>query len=202
MTQTSAPAAEPCPVANASALAPAVEAVLLASDKPLTAEKLAAGLRVVPALAADAPGAAAMVEGAIEALNESYASTGRVFRIERVAGGYRLMTLPSLGPILWTFYESRQAAKLSRAAIETLAVVAYRQPITRAELESIRGVSCGEVLRALLDRRLVTIQGRAEELGRPILYATTREFLDAFGLSSIKDLPAPGELGFTQDTSP
>jgi segregation and condensation protein B len=83
---------------------------------------------------------------------------------------------------------------LSRAGLESLAIIAYRQPVTRAQLEAIRGVACGEVLRTLMDRRLITIKGRAEELGRPLLYATTKEFLDAFGLSSIKDLPSVGDL--------
>ena len=76
----------------------------------------------------------------------------------------------------------------------TLSIIAYRQPITRAELEAIRGVACGEVVRTLMDRRLVKITGRAEELGRPMLYGTTRQFLDTFGLASVKDLPKPEEL--------
>ena len=81
-----------------------------------------------------------------------------------------------------------------RAAVETLAIIAYKQPITRAQLEAIRGVSCGEVIKSLMDRRIITIKGRAEELGRPMLYGTTRQFLDHFGLASIKDLPTVQEL--------
>src|SRR5690606_7991210 len=95
---------------------------------------------------------------------------------------------------LAAFHRSRSTGRLSRAAIETLAIIAYRQPITRAELEAIRGVACGEVLRSLLERRMIQIAGRAEEVGRPMLYGTTRQFLDTFGLASLKDLPASGEL--------
>lgn len=204
MTQFAAATAEPSrePAVQPEELDRAIEAVLLSSDRPVTAERFVSGLRLVPGLAPDAGAAEGLILAGVERLNEAYATTGRSFRIERVAGGYRAMTLSSLGPAVWAFHQSRSASRLSRAAIETLAVVAYRQPITRAELESIRGVACGEVLRSLLDRRLITIQGRAEELGRPILYATTKEFLDAFGLASIKDLPAPGELAPPSSPTP
>ena len=84
--------------------------------------------------------------------------------------------------------------RLSKPALETLAIIAYRQPVTRAELEAIRGVACGEVVRTLMERRLVKITGRAEELGRPMLYGTTRQFLDTFGLASVKDLPKPEDF--------
>lgn len=130
----------------------------------------------------------------VSRLNEQYESAGRAFRIELVAGGYRVMTLPRYAPVLARLHHTRSNPKLSKPAIETLAIIAYQQPITRAKLEAIRGVSCGEVLKSLLERRLIAISGRAEELGRPMLYATTRQFLDHFGLSSVKDLPSPGEL--------
>jgi segregation and condensation protein B len=144
--------------------------------------------------AAGTPDASGLIAAAVASLNEVYASSGRVFRIEQVAGGYRVMTLPDFAPILAAFHKSRNSSRLSRAAVETLAIIAYRQPMTRAHLEAIRGVSCGEVLRSLMERKMVTIKGRAEELGRPILYGTTREFLDAFGLASLKDLPSASEL--------
>ena len=119
---------------------------------------------------------------------------GRAFRIEPVSGGFRLMTRPEHAPVIAAMHRARASTRLSRASLETLAIIAYRQPMTRAELESIRGVACGEVLRSLLDRRMIKIAGRAEELGRPMLYGTTPQFLDAFGLASIKDLPKPEEL--------
>src|SRR6185295_17703128 len=121
-------------------------------------------------------------------------SSGRAFRVESVAGGYRILTLPEFAPVVAAFHKARASNRLSKAAVESLAIVAYRQPVTRAQLEAIRGVACGEVLKSLMDRRLVTIKGRAEELGRPILYGTTKEFLDTFGLDSIKSLPSAAEL--------
>jgi segregation and condensation protein B len=138
--------------------------------------------------------AAMKIDAAVKSLNEEYERGGRSFRIEAVAGGYRVMTLPEFAVVLTQFQKARVSGRLSRAAVETLAIIAYKQPLTRAHLEAIRGVACGEVLRSLLDRRLITIKGRAEELGRPILYGTTKEFLDAFGLASLKDLPTAAEL--------
>jgi segregation and condensation protein B len=138
--------------------------------------------------------ALAAIADSVVTLNRDYERTGRSFRIEEVAGGYRVMTLAAYAPVVAAYQRSRQSTKLTRASIETLAIIAYRQPITRAELEAIRGVSCGEVLRSLMERRMVTIKGRAEEVGRPILYGTTKQFLDVFGLASIKDLPTIQEL--------
>ena len=171
-------------------LAPSIEAVLLTLERPISALRLAEALHVV---SEEAPGAG-LVERAIKDLNEQYARNGRSFCIEKVAGGFRVMTLARFAPVIAAFHASRSRTKLSRAAVETLAVVAYRQPITRADLEAIRGVSCGDVLRSLIERRLVTITGRAEELGRPMLYGTTKTFLDLFGLASTKDLPPVAEF--------
>jgi segregation and condensation protein B len=184
-------------------LAPVLEAVLLSVDRPTPAERLAEGLQLAKVkgegenAACDPAELAAAVEliaRTVELLNAQYAETGRAFRIQSVAGGYRLMTLPAFADRIAQYHQARVSGKLSRAAVETLAIVAYKQPLTKAALEAIRGVSCGEVLKTLMDRRLVTIKGRAEELGRPMLYGTTKQFLDQFGLASIKDLPAPGEL--------
>lgn len=189
-----------------------VEAVLLSVDRPIPSERLAQAILRPQSLASTLASAdqdeaqedhdevaatsdeVAKIDAAVVDLNRVYESTGRAFRIESVAGGYRLMTLPQHAPVLAAFKRLKATGKLSRAAVETLAIIAYRQPVTRAELEAIRGVACGEVLKNLLDRRLVTIKGRAEELGRPLLYGTTKQFLDHFGLASIKDLPAPAEL--------
>ncbi len=143
----------------------------------------------------DVPGVLTQVAAAVGALNADYDRTGRAFRIESVAGGFRVMTLPAFGSLIASLQGEAARTRLSHEALVTLAIIAYRQPVKRADLEAIRGVACGEVLKNLLDRKLVTIAGRAEELGRPMLYATTREFLRAFGLASIKDLPTPHELG-------
>lgn len=134
-----------------------------------------------------------MVE-AIGLLNGQYQQTGRAFRIEEVAGGWRVMTLPEHADVLAELDKTKTQSKLSAAAMETLAIVAYKQPVLRAELESIRGVACGETLRSLMERHMVKIVGRAEEIGRPMLYGTTKQFLEVFGLSSVKDLPAVEEL--------
>lgn len=174
-------------------LSGAVEAILLSVDRPQPVKKLSETLAAIGDFG-EPEGVAEQIERAVEELNKAYESGGRAFRIEQVAGGYRLMTLPVYAQAIAAFHRERAAGRLSKAAVETLAIVAYRQPITRAQLEAIRGVGCGEVLRSLMDRRLVTIKGRAEELGRPILYGTTKEFLDTFGLASLKDLPTVAEL--------
>lgn len=172
-----------------------IEAILLSIDKPVSASRLAEAMGLIDEGEQATDGAKAAIRSTIESLNESYEATGRAFSIESVAGGYRLMTRPELASVVAAFHRSRMPTKLSRAALETMAIVAYKQPITRANLEAIRGVGCGEVLRSLIERKLVTITGRAEELGRPMLYGTTKNFLDVFGLASIKDLPTSGELG-------
>ena len=155
-----------------------VEALLIASDRPLTEG------RIAEVLGLSGKGSSKNVLGAIEELNVHYDQAGRAFRAERLAGGWQILTLASLGPVLHRLHTERQQSKLSQPALETLAIIAYRQPIMRAEIEAIRGVASGEVLRGLLERRLVKIVGRAEELGRPMLYGTTKEFLKTFGLSA------------------
>jgi segregation and condensation protein B len=179
-------------------LAGPIEAVLLCADRPVSPGKLAAAIGLTGPDAdekAPPPQARADLAAAIERLNAEYKASGRAFRIESVAGGYRLMTLPQFARVVAAFQQQRVQNRLSKPAVETLAIIAYRQPVTRAEVESIRGVACGEVLKTLMEHRLITIQGRAEELGRPILYGTTRQFLDTFGLANLKDLPPVGEIG-------
>lgn len=198
------------PTLTAKRLGASIEALVFTVDRPLPAARIAEAVGLVDdaeaAQAADAgtgPGLGKKrrrespterVHAAIKALNEQYAATGRAFRIEPLAAGYRVMTLPEFAPVLEAFHGKRERRTLSRAAIETLAIIAYKQPITRATLEAIRGVACGEILHSLMERRLIEIAGRAEELGRPILYGTSRSFLEAFGLSSIKDLPTPEQM--------
>jgi segregation and condensation protein B len=160
-----------------------IEALLIATDRPLPEARIAELLGL--------PGrsAANTIRAAIDQLNADYEAGGRSFRARRLAGGWQILTEPAFGELLGRLSRDRQQSHLTAAAMETLAIVAYRQPIMRAEIEAIRGVSSGEVLRGLLERRLVKIVGRAEELGRPMLYGTTREFLKVFGLSSLEDLP-------------
>jgi segregation and condensation protein B len=172
----------------------AIEALLFAADKPLTDGRLAELL----SLPEEVP-ATPFLDAAVRRINRSLDLTGRSMRIRRLAGGWRVMVESRFGALIEAMKGQRTSSRLSPAALETLSVVAYRQPITRAHVEAIRGVACGEVLRGLLERRLVRIAGRAEEVGRPMLYGTTREFLLAFGLGSLSDLPSAKE--FAQQAS-
>jgi segregation and condensation protein B len=170
-----------------------VEAVLFAADEPLPPRRLA--------LAASL-GDAAEARRLVRKLQTLYAREGSAFQVEEIAGGYQLLTRPEFHPWLLRLRHSGQDVRLSPAARETLAIVAYRQPIMRAEVESIRGVQCGEILRLLMEKGLLRIAGRHESLGRPVLYGTTKRFLQIFGLKNLRDLPladpgrpprAPGE---------
>ena len=159
-----------------------LEAMLFSTHHPLTAGRLAEMLDLDTTKA---------VRRAIKQLNEQYEQTGRSFRVEQVAGGYQLLTLPEHGELLKKLHQREIDAKLTKAALETLSIIAYKQPILRADVESIRGVACGETIRSLMEKHLVKIAGRAEVPGRPILYGTTKRFLELFGLNSLKDLPQP-----------
>jgi segregation and condensation protein B len=125
----------------------------------------------------------------IRQLNEQYDRRGSALRIVELAGGYRLLTRPQLASWLRLLAQTPSEVRLSAPSLETLAVIAYRQPVGRADIEAIRGVNCGEIIRQLMDRDLVKIGGRGDELGRPYLYATTKHFLEIFGLSGLEDLP-------------
>jgi segregation and condensation protein B len=157
-----------------------LEAVLLIAREPLSTRKLAQ-------LADLADGTAART--LVRRLRKRYEIEGTAFQVEEIAGGYQLLSRPKFGPWLRRLFTHVLEGRLSTPGLETLAVVAYRQPVLRAEIESVRGVGCGEILRQLMDRDLVRIVGRASELGRPILYGTTRRFLQIFGLRSLDDLP-------------
>lgn len=175
----------PAPRTDTPPLEARIEAALMSLDRPITAAKLAEAMECEESQA---------IHDAVDALNDQYEQTGRSFRIEKVAGGYQIFTLPGYKPFLQALHRTRIETKLSPAAMETLAIIAYKQPILRAEIESIRGVACGEVIRSLMDKHLVRIAGRADEIGRPMLYGTTRRFLEIFGLSSLADLPKAEEL--------
>ncbi len=161
-----------------------IEAVLFSAERSLGDSRLAEAVSEQ-----DEKVGTDQIKKAIEDLNGQYEQTGRMFRIIRIASGWRVMTVPEAAPVLQRLLVQRQQSRLTPATLETLSIIAYRQPVMRAEIEAIRGVACGDVLRGLLERRLVRIAGRAEELGRPMLYGTTREFLKVFGLAGIDDLP-------------
>ena len=156
------------------------EAVLLLSKTPVSPRKLSQLAHL-----ADATEARTLVRE----LNQLYDDQHRAIRIEQVAGGYQMLTRPALAPWLAKLAHLPQAVRLSSPMMETLAVVAYRQPVSRVNVEAVRGVACGELLRQLMERDLIRIAGRAEELGRPYLYGTTKRFLQLFGLPSTDALP-------------
>ncbi len=163
-----------------------VEALLFASDTPLEAERIREVLEL-----GDADEARALVDE----LRGRYDREDRALAVVEVGGGYRMVTRPQIAPWLMRLAKTRTKARLSRPALETLAIIAYRQPVSRPEVDAVRGVNSEGVLDSLLDRRLVRVAGRKEAPGRPFLYETTREFLVAFGLRDLNDLPkVEGEL--------
>jgi segregation and condensation protein B len=180
------PTAEAPPDVPAEPAAPDAEPAAVAEPKPRRKKK--------PKASAGGPSPAGLIKDAVAILNAAYEQTGRSFRIEAVAGGYRVMMLPQFAPAIAALQGARARTSLSQAALESLAIIAYKQPMTRARLEAIRGVACGEILRSLTERRLVTITGRADEVGRPLLYGTTKRFLELFGLANLKDLPSVEDL--------
>jgi len=162
-----------------------VEALLFASDAPLTAADLA---RADERLDEDT------VTAVIETLREEYDRTERAFQVHEVAGGFQLLTRPEFSSVLERYQSVPQSSRLSMPALEVLAILAYRQPLGRIEVEEIRGVQSSAVLRTLQDRGLIEPVGRADGLGRPMLYGTTQKFLDHFGYKSLEDLPRPDDL--------
>jgi len=159
--------------------------LLFASADPLTEPRLAVLLE-----GPEAP----RVKGVLEALQAELEASPLPVVLRKIAGGWRLLTDPARGEVIARLKKEPKTERISAAALETLAIVAYRQPVTKAEIEAIRGVQAGPVIRALVDRGLVRVTGRADLPGSPLQYGTTREFLDRFGLAGLKDLPRDGEL--------
>ncbi len=162
-----------------------VEAALLAADEPLTTRRLAAAAGL-----ADGNEARRLVLK----LQALYDADGTAFQVQEVAGGFQLLTRPEYHRWLVRLRRTGTDLRLTAPARETLAIVAYRQPIMRADIEGIRGVHCGEILRLLMEKGLVRIAGRDNSLGRPVLYGTTKKFLQVFGLKSLRDLPLADQL--------
>jgi segregation and condensation protein B len=162
-----------------------VYALLFASPEPLTVGKLVGLLERPPA---------ARVRAAIEAIGKELESSPLPYQLRGIKGGYTLMTVPEMGEIVGRLAKGAAVEKISPAALETLAIVAYRQPVTKAEVEAIRGVQAGPILRSLVDRALVRVTGRADVPGSPLQYGTTKDFLDRFGLLGLGDLPRDAEL--------
>jgi len=162
----------------------ALEALLFSSDQPLSLTLLAESL--------DAP--AEEVATALEKLGDAYTARGAGVELREIAGGWLLVTTPAQSEWVARLLRGKKRMRLSRAGLETMAIIAYKQPVTKSEVEAIRGVDSSAVLATLLERNLVTIRGRSKVVGRPLLYGTTQEFLDYFGLRDLAELPRPEEL--------
>jgi len=163
-----------------------IEAILFASDEPVSDDRLA-----------DAAGedvTVGAVRAAVGELQSDYAATGRGVTIEEIAGGWQLLTRPEFNKYLRKLVKARLEARFTQAALETLSIIAYKQPVTRAEVEDIRGVACSDMIRTLMEKGLVRVVGKSDQLGHALLYGTTRKFLTSFGLSSVKDLPDSKQL--------
>ncbi|MEI6631971.1 MAG: SMC-Scp complex subunit ScpB [bacterium] len=157
-----------------------IEALLFSSDRPISIEQIK---NVLDSLEANE------IRSIFEELNREYESLNRGMRIAEIAGGFQMITAPALAPFLKKLYKQRNIERLSKPALETLAIIAYKQPLTRADIESLRNVNIDGVMRSLLDKDLIRVTGRKKSPGRPKVYGTTRQFLEYFGLKSLEELP-------------
>jgi segregation and condensation protein B len=171
-----------------------LEALLFATDEPLSVRQILDIFAMLEQGEAPQKVNTDVVLTTIDDLNKEYEMQGRAFRVVKVAGGYQFATRPEYGVWLGRMLRERSKRKLSISALESLAVIAYKQPVTKPEIEAIRGVNADYVLKTLLERNMVAIVGRAASPGRPLLYGTTRDFLKHFGLNDLADLPKPREI--------
>lgn len=160
-------------------------ALLFASDEPLSPGRICSVLDDI---------GQAEVRESLARLEDRFGAEGSAIRLEHVAGGYQLCTNPAYSDCVARLYRGRRKQRLSRASMETLAIIAYRQPVTRADIENLRGVACGGVITTLMERSLIRIVGKARVLGAPFLYGTTQEFLEYLGLNTLDDLPSIEDL--------
>lgn len=167
------------------ALTPHIESLIFAADRPVSVPEVQECLE----LTFEALIPVDEIEGSLHELRERYAADGFSFELVEIAGGFQFMTKPAFHGPVNTFLRQNANKRLSAAALETLAIIAYKQPVTKSELEAIRGVSCDYSIQKLLEKELVAITGRSETVGKPLLYSTSEKFMDYFGLKSIKDLP-------------
>lgn len=163
----------------------AVEALVFSSPQPLPSQKITAALNKVGLTA---------IKNAIATLNESYQADGRSFRIRQVGGGYQYYVLPEYTEYVKRLFSRERKLRLTKAALETLAIIAYKQPVSKNQIEYIRGVACDGVIGNLLEKNLVKISGRSDGVGRSLLYSATNEFLKFFGLNTFDDLPKIAEI--------
>lgn len=175
------------PELDTSLLKKQVEALVFAAETPITEKRVAECIRTD---GVDHK----IVLNLIEELNEDYYQAGRAFHIVRLAGGFQYVTMPDVADCVARLFENKKDRKLTRAAMETLSIIAYKQPITRSEIESIRGVNADWLVRSLMEKRLITVTGRSDAAGKPLTYGTTPLFLETFGLGGLEDLPKLKEI--------
>ncbi len=181
---------DPAPTVDHT-LEEAAEAIIFAADEPVPAARIA---EIVGEVTGNAEVSEAEVRAAVQRLSDEYEDSDRALEIHEWGEGYRMATRSPLSPFVKTLFLGEQEKSLSRSLMETLAVVAYRQPVTRPEVDFIRGVNSDYAIRKLLEMDLVDVQGRADSLGRPLLYETTPRFLEQFGLKDLEDLPTLREV--------
>ncbi|MBL1211967.1 MAG: SMC-Scp complex subunit ScpB [Ignavibacteriae bacterium] len=169
-----------------------IEALIFASDDPLTANEIINAVKEIDG--EDTEIKTADIEQSVDELNEKYKNSDNSFRIIKIANGFIFATKGEYAKYVGFLSHEKTKRRLSQAALETLSIIAYKQPITKPEVESIRGVNSDYIINTLLEKNLITIKGRTETIGRPLLYGTTDEFLKYFGLYSIADLPKPREI--------
>jgi segregation and condensation protein B len=169
-----------------------IEALIFSSDDSLAAEEIIRAIKSIDG--EDINLSTSDIDSTIDQLNQKYEENNSAFRILRIANGYLYATLEQYAKYVGYLSSERAKRRLSQAALETLAIIAYKQPITKPELETIRGVNSDYILTTLLEKNLIAIKGRAESVGRPLLYSTTDEFLKYFGLNNLSDLPKPREI--------
>ena len=169
-----------------------IEALIFSSDDSLSPEEIIRAIKSIDGEDIDI--SKDDVDVSVEQLNKKYEENNSAFRILRISNGYLHATIEQFAKYVGYLSSERAKRRLSQAALETLAIIAYKQPITKPELETIRGVNSDYILTTLLDKNLITIKGRAETVGRPLLYGTTDEFLKYFGLNNLSDLPKPREI--------
>ncbi len=173
-----------------------IECLLFVSSKPVTVAKFK---KVFKESKVNLDNPEKEIKETLKNLSKEYDIEGKPIFIQKVAGGWRMATREEYGDWVKKLYSKETTYNLSKAALESLAIVAYRQPVTTKEVEAIRGVSCGAVLRGLLEKKLIKISGRKEAIGRPIIYKTTRKFLEYFGLESLSDLPPLEQMGIEEN---
>jgi segregation and condensation protein B len=169
-----------------------IEALIFSSDDSLSAEEIINSIKGIDG--EDTEITKEDIEASVDELNKKYSDENIAFRIKRIADGYVYATTHEFAKYVGYLSSERAKRRLSQAALETLSIIAYKQPVTKPELETIRGVNSDYMLTTLLEKKLIAIKGRAETVGRPLLYCTTDEFLKYFGLNTISDLPKPREL--------